>query len=545
MYCRKCGMKNNDGARFCRNCGEALSEAEIPFGGNLNKKENCKVSNKNKWLIVVIAVVLFLAVLVAIGHIFKDKKAKKAYDDSLASGERFLEDMDYENAEDSYLQAISIDPKQTKPYADLADVYMAQNYYQKADEILVQAVEAITEENVDTNSIADLDWEDETISIFWEKAKEIKELSEAQAYYDLLVQYQEKYGEAGSGEVYEGWPYLTGLCFAKLVDFDADGKEELVTAYADGMGDDTNCPEYIIKIWQYKDYSVQKIGETEGYVSDSGETCIYMTSVDKKNFIIAGAFGGGETEYIQGKQGEEFIQIKGLVWQPNDDFSEEFFIDGKEVSEEGYAAEANKWWNDSLVTYGLSTIKEDEEISLEELERTFEELRSRLGMDGSETPDSSGEQKEEVSSEMYQEMYEPLIQDVYDLYGEYNYYWLYDIDKDGINELLLQEGTCEADYIYRIYTILNQECICLGEIDGAWTTFYADENGGTESYIIQSQTHMGECWTTRISIEDKEISTEELTHTISEEGEDDAKWYYENPYSLEYAEVSDLSLLKK
>ena len=44
--------------------------------------------------------------------IFRDRQEKQRYQNALASGDRYLEEMDYEKAEDSYLEAISIDPKQ-------------------------------------------------------------------------------------------------------------------------------------------------------------------------------------------------------------------------------------------------------------------------------------------------------------------------------------------------------------------------------------------------------------------------------------------------
>ena len=37
--------------------------------------------------------------------------------------------------------------------------------------------------------------------------------------------------------------------------------------------------------------------------------------------------------------------------------------------------------------------------------------------------------------------------------GKYLLYYVYDIDKNGVRELIVQTGTCEADYMYEIYTI--------------------------------------------------------------------------------------------
>lgn len=60
-------------------------------------------------------------------------------------------------------------------------------------------------------------------------------------------------------------------------------------------------------------------------------------------------------------------------------------------------------------------------------------------------------------------------------------YFLYDIDKDGVKELLLLNGTCEADYVYKIYTIGNGSARYIDEVNGSCVMFYEDENGGQKN----------------------------------------------------------------
>ena len=54
-------------------------------------------------------------------------------------------------------------------------------------------------------------------------------------------------------------------------------------------------------------------------------------------------------------------------------------------------------------------------------------------------------------------------------------YFLYDIDKDGVKELLLLNGTCEADYVYKIYTIGNGSARYIDEVNGSCVMFYEME----------------------------------------------------------------------
>ena len=54
--------------------------------------------------------------------------------------------MDYEKAEDAYLEAISIDPKQKEPYLGLVDTYVAMEDYDRAVETAEEAKAALPEE---------------------------------------------------------------------------------------------------------------------------------------------------------------------------------------------------------------------------------------------------------------------------------------------------------------------------------------------------------------------------------------------------------------
>ncbi len=54
----------------------------------------------------------------------------------MSQAEKYLEELDYENAEAFYLSAIEIDPKKKEPYLKLSDIYIAEEEFDKAVEIL-------------------------------------------------------------------------------------------------------------------------------------------------------------------------------------------------------------------------------------------------------------------------------------------------------------------------------------------------------------------------------------------------------------------------
>ena len=93
----------------------------------------------------------------------------------------------------------------------------------------------------------------------------------------------------------------------------------------------------------------------------------------------------------------------------------------------------------------------------------------------------------------------------FDLYWCYT---LYDIDKDGVPELIVKMGTCEADYHGALYTFADgQALLVTDEIGLGHSSFYTDpgENG-----IILMQGHMGYAWAGRLRLENASLSEELL-----------------------------------
>ena len=90
--------------------------------------------------------------------------------------------------------------------------------------------------------------------------------------------------------------------------------------------------------------------------------------------------------------------------------------------------------------------------------------------------------------------YKEILQYYYG--GDYAWitYAVYDIDKDGIPELLVRNGTCEADYMYLIYTHNGARAVYLGQVSGGHASLHEipDRNG-----VYVHYGHMGsECITT-------------------------------------------------
>lgn len=80
-------------------------------------------------------------------------------------------------------------------------------------------------------------------------------------------------------------------------------------------------------------------------------------------------------------------------------------------------------------------------------------------------------------------------------------YYFYDMNGDGMKELIVKEGTCEADYQLRFFSIVNHSVKEVGKVMGFHTTLYECPNGG----IYQSIPTMEDYSITRLELKNGEI----------------------------------------
>ena len=366
MYCSKCGAENADHARFCGKCGaelvrmpedqtevipeeeikklqEALDTEEIQsvYGSdgteNMEAPENSVPAGESEEMnalndeeareteqqeakrrkrfrvaaAVGISAVLIAGITTGVYFGLKDKQ-EKTFQTKIAMADKYLEDMEYEKAEELYLESIKIDPKERKSYEKLAEIYTAQGKTKKAELIMKKAdqndavakkpsgqsaVEPVSPdkdaeakdpkpgEQKPTNQKPSKE-EDKKPSDEEQEKEENDSDSKEEAKVASLETYVEdvlvpKYGTCSAG-TYES-EYVTedaakkivqperlekqkGVLASKLKDFDGDGEKELFvlmlkTGEKDKADQSKTCNNVYLQMYETKDKGVKLAAE--------------------------------------------------------------------------------------------------------------------------------------------------------------------------------------------------------------------------------------------------------------------------------------------
>lgn len=160
-----------------------------------------------------------------------------------------------------------------------------------------------------------------------------------QDYYNKLMELQEQFGQASivsSGE-YESW--LSGLCFAKLIDFNGDGTAELLLSYLDSVNE-YGYPEYVVEVWEHNGKEIEKVFEGDSYFNEEIYASVKLFSYGDKYFI-GQSFSGAEecAEWPKESSGLQWISGFGLYGYAGDEF------DMVQSLIHGYSSDSHDWYN--------------------------------------------------------------------------------------------------------------------------------------------------------------------------------------------------------
>ena len=359
--CAECGHANSEDNKFCENCGHELDEAirgkeeSVYEEDSVISEENPypKKKSKTKKIIIITIIALLVLAGAAVAVIkYMDSRTSEKYDVKMNAVDKYMNDLDYEKAEASYLSAIKIDPKQSQPYVKVADVYIEQEDYEKAEKILEKG-----EKNAGGKKIR----------------KKLRQVRPYNAYSSYTN--KEAVSEMGIATVDEE-TYLedfeTGLLSGVIDDFNGDGVPDLLMISYDISGDGIdNTAVYTTELYTYKKNEIVLLDQMEceykASTSVTADQDVFIKRHEDETYLIfshtdsnsAGIIGLGDRFDISifsiSDKFEKAKEIKCCIH----DSGGTYYVDGNTIVDGLQESQKNGLDMASILTKGAKTLAEE------------------------------------------------------------------------------------------------------------------------------------------------------------------------------------------
>ncbi|MCH4038917.1 MAG: tetratricopeptide repeat protein [Lachnospiraceae bacterium] len=350
------------------------------------RKKRSRRSSVNKRLSAVIGMLSCTIAALAGFRTYLIHSIALRYHQALDLGDKYLTEMNYDDAIFYYQKAINIEPSEAEGYLSLADLYSGQKDYDSAMEVLTYGQShvkssGLSEISEKMNAVSKLrttyinEWEAQaskpaaghTRSALSSADSEKSAAPEygpsgssaGDAYEKLAEQYISRYGEPGYRKNDDGTASLTGLCYVNVLDMNGDGIKEMITAWAEN--DAPLVTDYTYEIWSYDGLEQKSFllyrDPGDGLLITDGKALSVRLRQPQKNenmtYLMTGTENnGGDYNYI-GFTGKNTIGIAFSV-QWNAGSSPEYVINGAGYDKAYY----DNWMTDEedpFILAGLGT----------------------------------------------------------------------------------------------------------------------------------------------------------------------------------------------
>lgn len=166
------------------------------------------------------------------------------------------------------------------------------------------------------------------------KVTKVSQVKQAKVKYrNLINRYEKKYGTAQTGYI-EGVFYWKGLCFAKLLDFDGDGIQELILVYQTGSRKVSDI-KYHVEMWSFNGKNAKRVAS---FVSWTGNNCplFGFFSINKYRGKYYLRVCDINSDYYYGyKQNNTLGLVYKFEWKWNDSYIYgKWYYNGKPISQD-------------------------------------------------------------------------------------------------------------------------------------------------------------------------------------------------------------------
>lgn len=140
--CPRCGNQVADGAKFCVRCGALMPQwnqqgQRAPQNQQSPKKKGVPLAVK-----ILVPVLLLLLLICGGAFLLYNHQPKVRIKKYMDLGQKYLSEMNYDEALLAFGKVIELDPKQIDAYEGMADAYEGRQDYEKAAETLERGIEA-------------------------------------------------------------------------------------------------------------------------------------------------------------------------------------------------------------------------------------------------------------------------------------------------------------------------------------------------------------------------------------------------------------------
>lgn len=170
-------------------------------------------------------------------------------------------------------------------------------------------------------------------------------------------------------------------------------------------------------------------------------------------------------------------------------------------------------------------------------ENEFDEELYDSEVQGFSNQDESDSSSYQLNANVdYLQAYSSIVEEIWHSYDEYCEYTLFDLDQDGIKELITSQGTCDADWTNDVYTIEDGYILMIGQFYGPVMLYVAEDGNGL--YAVYG--HMGVQNIDQITKNGSQLQVDTIMN--GDIGEED---YYSNDNPVNFVAVTDDSLLRQ
>lgn len=554
----------------------------------MNRNSIRRIPESKKIMAAIIACVIVIAAV--LGVVLFTTSEASAYSQKLKLAEQYVTEGDLEAAEIQYKELINLYPKREQAYIDLAEkVYVRQNRYEEAFEILQKGRENTGKVNVFDDTIQRITQEQKD-SAAWKNAYSeiLRQYADGiYAYENWSAEYHDAREGTALCDLNEDG--VDELLFFTMADETLetlhiftylDGAAKEITYSWDGSaGDmyeyDTGERFEAVQVAGGTDYVIYKENGRKGFtaysnISDESMDCVTnryemdaacstsRTDLVGMWFLLYdvdgdGNYGPDHATYYKDHKKTSRDEYYGIMDASTENVqtvifrfsAQEWFSEENDFDFE-HPDHPSLWENTS--DKAVSIYYEDmlERLAVEPVEappapdggmsddgKNMEALLKAYGSGDYDTAFEINEKLPKYVTEMSvsedeAEAYDALYEDMIDkeMADEFTLHYITDVDNDGKAEYLLQVGTCEADYMLRVYQYRDGKVQEVGEegFGHSWVCQYPDHNG----IVIVSQ-HMGAENLFVVSIENGKLKRT----AVGERGGDD---YIELGCALDFYE---------